>query len=310
MTDGTTDRAALYVRIFGGLGNQLFQYAAGLAAARRWGAELVLDATTGDRGSAGHPRRFMLDAFDLPARRYDPAGAERVLWKLATSRDPRLRPVAGLAGAVRRVVRIDERTDHGPDPQLAGPPPRGAVSLVGYWQCAAYAAACEAELRRHLRFRRPPAGANAATLDLIRDEPAAVSVHVRRGDYLALADSPVLDPGYYREAAALVAARVERPRFFVFSDTPAWARETLRLGHPTVFVESNGEDAADEDLRLMAACRHHVAANSSFSWWAAWLAASADQIVVAPKYWMMRSDTHYPDLAPPSWTLLDNRRPA
>ncbi|HEY0835736.1 MAG TPA: alpha-1,2-fucosyltransferase [Azospirillum sp.] len=299
-------RTILHVRMLGGLGNQLFQYAAGLAAARRWGAELALDLTSGDRGSARHPRRFMLDAFGIAAPHYAPDGMERLLWKLRTSRAPRLRRLVSLARADRSVTHFDELRVHSADRRLDGPPPRGVVSMVGYRQCAAYAAACEDVLRQELTFRHPPDGANTSMLDRIRGEPAAVSVHIRRGDYLQLSGSPVLDPAYYRDAVRAIAARVANPRFFVFSDTPAWAREALPLDHPTVIVDGNGEDAAVEDLRLMAACRHHIIANSSFSWWAPWLAPPADRIVVAPKYWMMTPDTHYPELFPPSWTILEN----
>lgn len=294
------------MRVFGGLGNQLFQYAAGLFAARAWDGRLELDRTVRNRGTAAHPRRFKLDAFAIPTPLYDPSGVERLWWKIATTRNPRLRHGLGRFAGAGATALLDERIGHTIDARLSGPPPQGTVSMAGYWQCAAYAAAVEETLRRDLVFRTAPGGRNRALFERIRAEPASVSVHVRRGDYLDLDDAPVLPAAYYRQAVELIAARVGGLRIFVFSDTPDWARSVLEFGHATEHVDVNGEDAAEEDLRLMTMCRHHVIANSSFSWWGAWLAGTSGA-VVAPKYWMMRSDTHYPDLFPESWIAIDNR---
>jgi hypothetical protein len=293
----------LCCRIIGGVGNQLFQYAAGLAFARAWDADLVLDLTTGDRGTVAHPRRFMLDDFALEVPLYQPAGVERFLWKLLTSRNARLRRMQSFW---RPIGMMDETTPHCLDPRLGANAPASEVSMSGYWQSAAYPALVEGELRRTLTFRQPVMAANAAMMERIQREPSAVSLHVRRGDYTTLSDNPVLGPGYYHEAAARIAAQVRDPVFFIFSDTPDWARQALDLKHPTVFVEGNSEDDAMQDLRLMTACRHHIIANSSFSWWAAWLSNAPEKRVMAPRYWMMRPDTYYPQLFLPGWDVIDN----
>jgi len=303
--DRISVRTVIRVRILGGLGNQLFQYAAGLAAARAWGADLQLDCTS-TTGSTRHPRHYMLDSFKIPAPRYRPRGLEYLIWKLRTSRNPDLRKLVGRFGSFGSLTLFDETSRYCFDQRLTQPPMPGVVSMVGYWQCAAYAAACEGALRPQLTFRRPLDPANQALLDGIRSEPGSVSVHVRRGDYLHLAETPVLAPTYYRDALDVLVASGVQPRLFVFSDTPDWARQALRFPHATVVVDGNGEDAADKDLQLMTACRHHIMANSSFSWWASWLGTQSG-VVVAPKYWMMREDTHFPALFPPSWIAIDNR---
>lgn len=297
-------------RIMGGVGNQLFQYAAGLFAARHWGAVLELDVTAAGDGRGPHPRRFMLDAFAISARRFAPTGLSRLAWKLCTSR--RAPALAGALAQTGGLALLDEVALHRLDGRLAQPePPARLVSMQGYWQCAAYADAGVDLLRGELAFRHPPDGTNAAILERIRATPGAVAVHVRRGDYLRLAGQPTLGVGYYRAAAGLISEQVSTPCYFVFSDTPDWAEATLRFEHPAIFVTGNGEDAAPEDLRLMSACRHHIIANSSFSWWGAWLAAARGGaetgITVAPKYWMLRADTHFPDLFPRSWQIVDNR---
>lgn len=293
----------LSCRIVGGIGNQLFQYAAGLAFARAWGADLVLDLTARDHGTPAHPRRFMLDDFMLAVPFYQPVGLERLVWKLLTSRNRHLHRFMPVPSSI---TRLDETTPHCVDPRLNSAMPSSIVSMYGYWQSAHYPALVEGELRKALTFRHPAQGANAIMLERIKREPSAISLHVRRGDYTLLKDNPVLDARYYQVAAAQMAASVRDPIFFIFSDTPDWARQSLELKYPTIFVDSNSEDSAMEDLRLMAACRHHIIANSSFSWWAAWLSNAPDKRVMAPRYWMMRPDTFYPQLFPAGWELIDN----
>jgi hypothetical protein len=128
---------------------------------------------------------------------------------------------------------------------------------------------------------------------------------VRRGDYLLPAHfrhHGLCSADYYRRAMRLMRERVDRPRFFVFSDDWPWCREHLADADTTV-VDANEPEAGQDELRLMAACRHHVIANSSLSWWAGWLAASAGQVVVAPTPWFThRPET--PDLFPAGWVTL------
>ena len=100
------------------------------------------------------------------------------------------------------------------------------------------------------------------------------------------------------------------PTFFVFSDDPAWAAENLRLGFPMQVVAHNGRERATEDLRLMAACRHHILANSSFSWWGAWLNPSPDKIVVAPQPWFRDPAMDESTIVPERWLRLGAIPPA
>jgi hypothetical protein len=91
---------------------------------------------------------------------------------------------------------------------------------------------------------------------------------------------------------------------FVFSDDHAWVQRNMDLGYPTTFVTHNGADHAFEDLRLMSLCKHFIIANSSFSWWGAWLCSNHDKIVIAPKRWFNRDDIDTKDLIPPGWLCL------
>jgi hypothetical protein len=136
-----------------------------------------------------------------------------------------------------------------------------------------------------------------------------VCLHVRRQDYL---DTPAgrrlgfLGKGYYDRAVARMARRAPGAHFFIFSDDLAWCRKSLCLHHPHTYVEHRGtaHAAAASDFRLMTRCRHFIIANSSFSWWAAWLGESADSLVIAPRTWFRRHPRQSRDLAPARWPRI------
>ena len=142
--------------------------------------------------------------------------------------------------------------------------------LAGFWQREEYFSEIADVIRKEFTFREPPDAQNAETLREIATSGNAVCVHVRRGDYLepqmhAFFGLCGLD--YYRQAMELMRGRVNGPRFFLFSDDPAWARGHLHIDDRTRLVDHNVGGQDHEDLRLMAACRHFIIANSSFSWW-------------------------------------------
>lgn len=296
----------MIVRVCGGIGNQMFQYAAAKGLATRIGARLLVDTTLLDGATT---RSYRLGAFTLCSSEAHPVGIRRAVFRLACSPRDGLRPLTGRLRSVLGLTLVREstrfRVDHGAEERLMvhGPARAPTFCLDGYWQCPAYFAGAEDTIRREFTLRSQPSSPNPAMLRRIQ-AVNAVSLHVRRGDYLTLKDTPVLPLHYYTSASKLITGRVPDPHWFVFSDDIAWAQDNLRLSQPTVFVDVNGPEADYEDLRLMSACKHHVIANSSFSWWGAWLNGRSDKVVVAPKYWMCRHDTYYPELFPSGWTCL------
>jgi hypothetical protein len=298
--------------LFGGLGNQMFQYAAGRSLAVRTGARLVLDATGFTLPQAR--RTYALEGYALAAEaRFDgyrhpprlsavqfPA-PQRSAWIDRAARLLRARniPIGRAVGKNAFSVFNERSFDFDPRFSACG----AQTYLVGYWQSERYFSEIADLVRRELSYRRAPDAANAQWLKRIR-AANAVCVHVRRGDYLLAAHFKhhgMCSADYYRRAIRLMRERLERPQFFVFSDDRPWCRE--HLGDDAVVVDANRPEAGQDELRLMAACRHHVIANSSLSWWGAWLAGSAGQIVVAPTPWFThRSET--PDLFPAAWMTL------
>lgn len=136
----------------------------------------------------------------------------------------------------------------------------------------------------------------------------AVSIHVRRGDYaqdrITQQVHGLCGLDYYDRAAQYIAAHVAAPHFFIFSDDMPWVKENLKLSFPVTFVDHNNESSDYNDLLLMSLCDHHIIANSSFSWWGAWLSDSAEKIVIAPQMWFANSNADTKDLLPDSWVRL------
>ncbi len=133
----------------------------------------------------------------------------------------------------------------------------------------------------------------------------AVSLHVRRGDYLALAAHNVCTEDYYQAALQkVVDLSGETPQVFIFSDEPDWARSNLSLPCERTIVDFNGPETDYEDLRLMSLCKHNIIANSSFSWWGAWLNANPDKIVTAPETWFGNRKLNNPDILPQKWVPI------
>ena len=306
------DGRSVVTCLFGGLGNQMFQYAAGRALALKTRSRLILDATGFTLPQAR--RAYALEGYALAAEtrfdgyRYPPRQSavrfpapQRPRWIERAAQMLRVRiPISRAAGANRLSVFAESSFDFDPSFWNCGT----QTYLVGYWQSERYFSEIAEAIRRELACQREPDAANARWLTRIR-ACNAVCVHVRRGDYLLPAHfghHGLCSAGYYQRALRLIRERVARPQFFVFSDDWPWCREHL-ADQDIVIVDANKPDAAQDELRLMAACRHHVIANSSLSWWAAWLATDAGQTVVAPTPWFShRSRT--PDLFPAGWIVM------
>lgn len=284
----------IITKLIGGLGNQMFQYAAGAALAKRQGAELYVDASA----FAAYDRHELgLSAFGVPMLQEHPLRPSgRAWWRgwFQAARDSR--------GNIR-VYREKAFTF---DPDVLDL--RGDVYLDGYWQSEKYFEDCADNIRDLFTVRAAPSARNLQLLAQVSGE-RSVSVHVRRGDYVSDASANAVhgtcDAGYYERALEHVERIAGRDlAIFVFSDDPDWAQEMFGADTRALVVRHNDSRANYEDLRLMAACRHHVIANSTFSWWGAWLDRRADALVVAPRQWFRDPRFDARDLVPSRWARL------
>ena len=286
---------AIISRLHGGLGNQMFQYAVGRALALKHDCPLLLDMRYFDDPV---PYGFGLDHFsaayriaktdELPPSRRS-SQFRYAAWRLFKSR-PHLVREQGL-GFNEDVL---SRT--------------APAYLHGYWQCERYFAEYADFIRADLTVSPEPSTSNRNYLAEITSA-SAVSLHVRRGDYASdpaiRAAHGLCSPEYYQKAVEFVADQtVIGPRIYIFSDDPDWAEQNLSFPFETTIIRGNSSETAFEDLRLMSACDHHIIANSSFSWWGAWLNPSPDKIVVAPKRWFAHPQMSNPDIVPDKWVRL------
>jgi hypothetical protein len=287
-------------RLDGGLGNQMFQYAAARAEAIRSGRELILDPRP---IAARRPdRRYALAAFNTAGRLVSPS--ERLLSRAATG--------ARVPGIVRQAVqRVSGRSwQLARDPEAAAgeycQPELDNLILEGHWQSLRWFNDQEAAIRSDFRFKTDLPAVFAFWAARIQSADS-IAVHVRRGDYVSDAQAAAvhgtLPPSYYAEAANKLRSLGIGPQFFIFSDDPDWAEAHLQLPEPVSVVRCPADAADHESLRLMTLCRHAIIANSTFSWWGAWLAEQPGQVVVAPRQWFRAREA--PDsLFPPSWLLI------
>jgi hypothetical protein len=179
--------------------------------------------------------------------------------------------------------------------------------LAGYWQSEKYFQTHASLVRADLTFKPPLTDRNAELAEQIA-RVNAVSLHIRRGDYAGnhrmLSKHGVCPLSYYQEAIQYIAGRVSAPYYFVFSDDMDWVRANLNISHPFCCVAHNRDRESYNDMRLMSLCRHNIIANSSFSWWGAWLNPSTTKIVIAPKRWFNAYPADTGDLFPEGWVTL------
>jgi hypothetical protein len=178
---------------------------------------------------------------------------------------------------------------------------------TGYWQSEKYFSDISDIIRREFTVKKEPAGLNRQILAKI-DSVNAVSLHIRRCDYVtnavALKTLGALSLDYYFNALNIIIKQIKNPHVFVFSDNMQWAKENLKKSFPIYFLDYNDKDADFEDMRLMSRCKHNIIANSSFSWWGAWLNKNPDKIVIAPEKWFSEYDGNTLDLIPNKWLRI------
>jgi hypothetical protein len=291
------------VKLIGGLGNQMFQYATGFRLARALRTDLVLNTTAFEQHYKLH--RYGLHHFSIQATIAD----QRLARELAAFESPdvgrRRSPwYARILGARRKRIECYHESGFAMDEKVLGL--SGDVYLIGYWQSEKYFADVADELVRQFAVHSAPTGENADLARMI-DSTNSVAVHIRRGDYVSNATTNQVHgtctPQYYARCMDAIERHEPDCVFFVFSDDPAWCAEHFSGRQRVRIVSHNGSDRNVEDLRLMSRCKHNIIANSSFSWWGAWLNRNPAKRVFAPRRWFQVEDRDTRDLLPKSWRL-------
>ncbi len=288
----------IIVRLIGGLGNQMFQYAAARQLAHHHNTDLFLDVT---RVASYSLREYELDVFKINAKIATPYLLKQVAFSL---KDAVRLGIRHFFSGETIIQYIKEQT---PDfhEQVVSLPDN--ICLEGYWQSEKYFSEIVDIIRTEFSFVNPPSAINQELLEEICGYNS-VSVHIRRGDYISnpktMEFHGVLGIDYYTRALNLIRKNVKNPHIFVFSDDISWGRKNLKIDLPIQFIGHNGAEKDYEDLRLMSNCKHHLIANSSFSWWGAWLCENPDKVIYAPKKWFNAPGINAGDLIPDSWFVV------
>jgi len=293
------------VQIFGGLGNQMFQYACARSIAIKNDTDVYLDLSRLNENKNNYTtkRDYELSVFKIEAQ----VASEM---DLATSKPFCLRLINALSfkffstGIQTSEYFIEKKFSY--NYKILKVTTNSFIS--GYWQSAKYFESIEHQLRREFDFRSSLNSLNTSLLKSISLENS-ISLHIRRADFAKKYVKNVhgvCSILYYERAIAVITQSVSKPHFFIFSDDIEWARNNLNLNCDFTFVSGNVGNDCVIDMQLMSACKHNIIANSSFSWWGAWLNLNPNKIVIAPKIWFAdkKLNDETIDLIPDTWKRM------
>jgi hypothetical protein len=293
------------VHLSGGLGNQMFQYAFGKYLAEKFQTELILDVRSFQDQrridtSGVAVRRYELDCFDINP-------------KFFTERDQRFffptnqffsKAIHKMERLLRTKILLYE-PHYGFNPLMVDRAIKDTY-LHGYWQSHLYFEPIKDLIRRDFTFLLPE-NRNREIEQKIR-QSNSVSIHVRRGDYV---NSQIVNlvhgsttMFYYKQAIDLVSLQMDNVSWFVFSDDIRWCKEAFSSLSNVVFVSDKLNASSYYEMYLMSQCKHNVIANSTFSWWGAWLNGNPDKMAMMPNQWFTNRTSEELRLIPQDWIVL------
>lgn len=294
----------IIVKINGGLGNQMFQYAFGRAMAIMLQTELKLDCNWFDTIEEGDTvRHYELDCFGLKTLFATNDEIERIKGKEFQLPNIIKRIIKKLelfqkeSYFVEKFYHCDSSIEFCKD----------NTYFEGYWQSYLYFDTITDIIKKDFLSNHKMQSNDIILSNQIRDTNS-ISLHIRRGDYVSNSNATsyhgVSSLDYYYEAIQYIKEKVVNPVVYLFSDDINWVKENLKIDLPIVFVENRDPKRPFDDIYLMHLCKHNIIANSSFSWWGAYLNENSEKIVIAPKKWFNDPSINTEDLIPRNWIRM------
>lgn len=291
----------IVTKLVGGLGNQMFQYAAGRKLALLHNTELFLDTSEYVHVKNRH---YALGNFRIKAKEY--TGKKLKMRELYTLEKRILQFAPFLYDYIYPGFRLYKEKSFRFDKEVFTLP--DGTYLSGYWQSYKYFEDIENTIREEFSLKKR-SSQTLNTEEQITKE-ISVSLHIRRGDYISDETTNkyhgVISPEYYRKALKMISKRSGKVNVFIFSDDSDWVKKNLKISLPVTYVSGDGRFDDQEEMYLMSKCTHHIIANSSFSWWGAWLNRNERKIVIAPKRWFKKEGTDTADFLPRDWIRIDD----
>ncbi|MBD1393296.1 alpha-1,2-fucosyltransferase [Mucilaginibacter glaciei] len=277
-------------KVISGLGNQLFQYALARQIAIKNNDDLKLDISFYESQNL---RNYTLNYYNIKAAIATRTDVEKVIGLYEQTS-----PYARLHCTAERYLPKQYKRFY-KEAQWWGYEPnvfkiKGDVFLEGYWQHYKYFQNIQPQIFDELNLTNAVGINDYAIYRQVKQDERSVSLHIRRGDYLTDTDANklmgILPLQYYRDAIGYISERLADPQFYIFSDDLDWARDNLTIDAPVNFVDIDNGKKDYIELAVMSACRHNILANSSFSWWGAFLNQNRDKIVISPRDWIKQPE--------------------
>lgn len=262
------------VKISDGLGNQLFQYALGRSIALKRNETLKLDISSFNKNYK--LRDYMLEKFNIESS--DLTRIEQIKYKVIYRYIRSIMNKTDILNPLFSNIYKD-KIDYKYDKNVFE---TNSNYFSGYWQDYRYFNDIRSKLIKELTLKEKLNDINQATLINIKNTNS-VSIHVRRGDYLNIEGQEVCDLEYYKKSIDYIKYHVIDPTFFIFSDDITWVKQNILIEN-VYYVDFNSKNP-EFDVELMKNCQHNIIANSTFSWWAAWLNNNNTKIVIEPLEW-------------------------
>lgn len=298
----------IITKLNGGLGNQMFQYAIGYNLAKYYNTILKIEISNlGNKNlNENHtPRLLELDIFNIKLKIASENETLSLIHKKPNSLNKlkykflKVKPHLFFKYTLYQenpFEFISEIYNHSSD-----------LYLEGYWQNELYFKNISEEIRRIFSFKNKPNEFNQNLISHIQNSNS-ISVHIRRGDYIKNCNinkvHGVCSIEYYLQAIRYIKNKINNPIFYFFSDDIQWVKGNFNITAEHYFISQNNNENSFEDLRLMSYCKHNIIANSSYSWWGAWLNNNSKKIVIAPKIWMNNPIVESNKFLPNDWVII------
>lgn len=277
----------IIVKLMGGMGNQMFQYAFARSLSLKTNTEFKIDLSFLKRRDLGENftyRDFDLNIFNI---------SENIIKEIQTD---------NLQIINENMFSYSQETVNTVEQNIGG-----NIYLDGYWQSYKYFEDFGEHIKKDFTFKNlvednKDTNVKNMFIDII--DSNSVMVNVRRTDYLNNNFHGVMGIDYINEASKIIESKIDNPKYFVFSDDIEWCKENVKLDNMVIVNYDYKGDRFDLYLQLMKSCKHFIIPNSTFAWWAAWLSSNKNKIVISPKLWFTDTSINTNDLIPSNWVRI------